>query len=161
MSLRPVNRVKHVFDEQGAIVANVNQNIIPIIAVDNPALASSNQVETASVVNGFYMRIEIVATTSAALPNVYMIVLKNPGGNLGVIAPNTVGTDDDKRYVIHQEMVMMQQQTNSNPRTLFNGVIKIPRGYRRFGPNDAINVRLLAPGVNISYCIQVHYKEFR
>ncbi len=74
---------------------------------------------------------------------------------------NFVGASDDKRFVIHQEMVMLQQVTNSNPRTLFKGVIAIPRGYRRMGPNDLLRLAVLAPGVNINICLQVHYKEFR
>ncbi len=107
------------------------------------------------------MKVEVNATSSAALANVYMAVWKSPGGNIASMSPNQIGADDDKRYVIHQEMVMMQQVTNSNPRTLFNGVIAIPRGYRRFGPNDRLVVALKTPGVTINYCMQVHYKEFR
>ncbi len=160
-SIRPVNRIKHVFDEQGGVALGTNKNIVIINSVDSPALAATNEVFTGSIVNGIYMRVEVYATSSGALSNIYMIVLKNPGGNLAVMAPNAVGVNDNKRYVIHQSMVMVQKVTPSNPRTLFDGVIVLPKGYRRFGPNDALNVRLLAPGVNFDYCIQVHYKEFR
>ncbi len=90
-----------------------------------------------------------------------MIVYKNPGGNIVGPTPNTVGANDNKRFVIHQEMLMYQLQDGSNPRTIFNGVISIPRGYRRFGPNDTLNVRFLAPGVATNICFQCHYKEFR
>ena len=62
-----------------------------------------------------------------------MLVFKNPGGNLTVPANNTVGSNDNKKYVIHQEMVMLEQSISGNPRTLFNGVIRIPRGYQRNG----------------------------
>ncbi len=51
--------------------------------------------------------------------------------------------------------------TGGNPRTIFNGVIAIPRGYRRNGPNDALTVEILAPGVPIEFCTQCHYKEYR
>ncbi len=56
---------------------------------------------------------------------------------------------------------MMQKQDDSNPRTLFNGVIVIPKPYQRNGPNDLLSIHILAPGVNIEYCMQAHYKEFR
>ncbi len=161
LRLRPVNRIKHVVDTQQAIVAGTNQNNTVILASDTPDLATTNEVQTGSTINGIYLKVEVYATTSAALSNVYMIVLKNPGGSLAAIAPNTVGANDNKRFVIHQSMVMLQKVDNSNPRTLFDGVIVIPRGYRRFGPNDALQVRFLAPGVNIDVCFQVHYKEFR
>ncbi len=58
-------------------------------------------------------------------------------------------------------MVMLQGTNAGNPRTIFNGVIVISRGYRRFGPNDELQLDLLSPGVNINFCFQAHYKEFR
>ena len=90
-----------------------------------------------------------------------MIVWKNPGTNLAVPAPNTVGSNDNKRFVIHQEMIMTQKSDSGNPRTLFNGVIAIPRGYRRMGPADKLIATFLSPGVNMDICLQCHYKEFR
>ncbi len=161
LNLRPVNRIKHVYDVQGGMLLGVVQDIVVIIASDTPDLATTNEVETGSTINGIFLVVEVNATTSAALSNAYLAVWKNPGNNLTLPAPNVVGGDDNKRFCIHQEMVMLQQVTNSNPRTLFKGVIAIPRGYRRFGPNDRLEVQLLSPGVNMNFCLQSHYKEFR
>ncbi len=160
-SLRPVNRIKHVVDKQDALVAGTQVDFTLIVAVDAPVLANQAEVQTGSTVNGFFLSVEIVATSSAALSNAYLIIWKNPGGNLSQIPANTVGINDNKRFVIHQEMVMLQKQTGSNPRTLFKGVIAIPRGYRRFAPNDLLRVSLLTPGITADYCLQAHYKEFR
>ncbi len=159
--MRPVNRIKHVVDIQNALVAGTQNNERIVRSVDTPILANRDDVETGSTINGIFLNIEVVATSSAALSNVYLIVFKNPGANLTVPAANQVGLNDNKRYVIHQEMVMLQEQTGSNPRTLFKGVIVIPRGYRRQGPGDFIQLGLLAPGISVNYCIQAHYKEFR
>ncbi len=159
--LRPVNRIKHVFDEQGGIVAGVQNDIVIIEAKDAPVIANTFEVQTGATINGVFFIVEVNATSSAALPNVYMIIFKNPSNHIAGIAANNVGVDPEKKFVIHQEMVMLQGQTNSNPRTLFKGVVAIPRGYRRFGPDDKLNMQLLAPGVNINYCVQAHYKEFR
>jgi len=161
MALRPVHRIKHVYDKQGGVVlGNTDVNNV-IVAVDAPVLANQSEVETGSKVNGVYLHVEVAAVTAGALANVYMIVAKNPGDNLTLPAPNLVGVNDNKRFVIHQAMIMLEQAVNGNPRVLFDGVIVIPRGYRRFGPNDRLEVNLLAPGVNINFCIQAHYKEFR
>ncbi len=129
--------------------------------MDAPVIANTDECETGSTVNGVYLRVEVYATTAAALANVYLTVIKNPGGNLTFVNPNVVGTSDNKKYVIHQEMLMMERSVNGNPRTLFNGVIVIPRGYRRNGPRDLLFIQLFAPGVNIDFCVQCHYKEFR
>ncbi len=160
-SLRPVNRIKHVVDLQGGLVIGASTDVILIDTVDAPTLANTNQVETGSTVNGIFLIVEVNATSSAALGNCYMMVYKNPGSNLTFPNPNVVGGDDNKKYVIHQEMIMFQQQSNSNPRTLFKGVIAIPRLYRRNGPDDTMRVRLFSPGVTVNFCVQCHYKEFR
>ncbi len=160
-AIRPVHRIKHVVDFQGGITLNVQNTQTLISTVDAPTLASSSEVETGAKVNGIYLHVEVYATSSASLSNVYLAVAKNPGNNLTFPNANVIGADDNKRYVIHQEMVMLQKVTPSNPRTLFNGVIVLPRGYRRMGPNDRLLLFLFAPGVNIDFCVQCHYKEFR
>ncbi len=160
-SLRPVNRIKHVFDEQGGITAGAAVTIDICTAVDAPVIANTQEVETGCTINGFFIVAEINATSSAALANAYFIIGKNPGGSIPLPNANAVGSDKDKKYVIHQEMVMLQQVTNSNPRTLFKGVVAVPRGYRRMGPSDRFQIQIRTPGVALNYCIQVHYKEFR
>ncbi len=160
-ALRPVHRIKHVRDVQGGLVLNVQQASDIIKTVDAPVLGNTNEVETGSKVNGIYLKVEAYATTAGALANFYLAVVKNPGNNLAFPNANAVGGNDNKRYVIHQEMVMMEQKVNGNPRTIFNGVIVIPRGYRRFGPADTLQLLVFTPGVNASFCWQSHYKEFR
>lgn len=161
MALRPVHRIKHVVDIQGGTVVATQVSNDLIKTVDAPVLANVTEVETGSKVNGIYLKVECYATSTAALANFYMIILKNPGDSLTGFTANTIGSNDNKRYVIHQEMVMLEKNTTGNPRTVFNGVIVIPRGYRRFGPNDTLEIKLLSPGVTTEFCIQCHYKEFR
>ncbi len=161
MSLRPVNRIKHVVDLQLGLVLNVAQ-VLPLIETkDAPIIANRTEVETGSKVNGIYLNVEAYATTAGALSNIYMAVTKNPGGNILFPNPNAMGSSDNKKYSIHQEMKMLEKKVNGNPRTIFNGVIAIPKLYRRNGPSDELNLILFAPGVNCDVCFQCHYKEFR
>ncbi len=160
-SLRPVNRIKHVFDSQDGAPLGVQLIKTVLNAVDTPDPVTPNEVLVGSTVNGLYIVCEINATSSGALSNAYLMVVKNPGGNLTFPNANVVGADKNKRYVIHQEMVILQQQTNSNPRTLFKGVVVIPRGYRRMANGDFLQIMIFSPGVNLNVCLQVHYKEFR
>ncbi len=129
--------------------------------MDNPALANNTEVAIGSTINGIFISCEVYARTAGALANTYFSLAKNPGGNLTLPLPNVVGISDNKKYVIHQEMIMMERKVNGNPRTLFKGVIVLPRGYRRFGPDDRLTVQILSPGVDTDICIQSHYKEFR
>lgn len=160
-NLRPVNRIKHVVDVQGALTAAATVTQFLVTAVDNPVIANTGDVQTGSTVNAIYLKVEIASTALTALTNFYIYVAKNPGNNLVLPVPNVVGSSDNKKYVIHQEMVMTQNIANGNPRTVFNGVIVIPKGYRRFGPDDRLSLVLHAPANTYNFCIQCHYKEFR
>ncbi len=161
-AIRPVHRIKHVVDKQGATAAGTVNTTNLIQSVDAPTIAGTAQVETGSTVNGIFLSVDIVNTgVTGVLANAYLSVAKNPGGNLTIPNPNLVGADDNKKYVIHQEMVMLQMVDNSNPRTLFKGVIVIPKGYRRFAINDLLILQIFSPGVELNFCLQCHYKEFR
>ncbi len=159
--LRPVNRIKHVVDSQLGLVLDTQVTKVLAKATDDPKLANTTECANGCTINGIYLNVEAYATTAAALANIYLAVVKSPGDNLTFPNANVIGADDNKRFVIHQEMKMLEQSVNGNPRTIFNGVIVIPRGYRRMGPNDNLKLLLFAPGVNCSVCFQCHYKEFR
>jgi len=161
LRLRPVHSIKHVVDRQSALVAGTAENTFLVSAIDAPVLANTAECETGSTVGSIYLNVSVYATTQAALANVYMILFKNPGGSIASLAPNTVGANDNKRFVIHQEMRMLGGSTTEIPVSLFRGVIKIPKGYKRMGINDLLTLRVLAPGVNIDYCVQCIYKELR
>ncbi len=168
MALRPIHRIKHVIDSQFGLVAGTSQTLTVVLSVDAPVLANTNEVETGSKCYGLYIHVEAYATNDSALANLYMAVMKNPGSALTLPEPNVVGGSALKKYFIHQEMVMLQKnqevgaaELGGNPRTVFNGVVKIPKGYARNGPADSIQIRFLTPGVTADVCVQVHYKEFR
>ncbi len=164
MALRPVHRIKHVVDSSGILAAGTQIEVNLITSVDAPVLANTAECETGSKVNGVYLKIlgaSNEATVAGAIPNFYLAIWKDLGGVQTAPNPQTVGDDVNKRQVIHQEMSMIQNQISSNPTVLFDGVIKIPRGYIRNGPGDKLVAVIKCPAINISFCVQCHYKEFR
>ncbi len=165
MALRPINRIKHVVDSSFAMVAGTQIPVNLATATDTPTLANIAGVETGSKINGIYLRVEVGSDEAAdvgAIPQAYMYIIKNVGGNLTLPNANAVGANDNKRFIIHQEMVMLENTgRGGNPRTLFNGVVAIPKGYRRFAPNDELTLAVFSPAVNMVVCVQCHYKEFR
>ncbi len=159
--LRPVHTLKYVVDIQGGLVAGTQAANDLIEAVDAPTVAVVDSVETGSSISSIFLNVQVAGTGTGALANVYMYIMKNPGANLSLPQANTVGASDEKRFIIHQEMIMTEKNTTAIPRTLFKGVIKIPRGYKRFGIKDKLQIALLSPGVTYEFCIQCIYKEFR
>ncbi len=160
--LRPVKSIKHIVDKQGGLVAGTQVAESLVDAVDAPIhTANPQQVETGSTVGSIFLNVQVAATGTAALANVYMAVFKNPGNNVPAPTANDIGNSDKRKFIIHQEMIMTEKNTTAIPRTLFKGVIRIPRGYKRFGADDILQLLLLAPGVNFDYCVQCIYKEYQ
>ncbi len=163
-SFRPINSLKHVVDSSATIAAGVQLDTVIMDAVQTPVLTTPVQTAIGATVGSIYLDVECASNEvfdSGAIPNVYMIVFKNPGNNLTVPSASSVGTSDVKRFVIHQEMLMINNFVGGNPRTLFKGVIKIPRGMARQGNDDALIVAVVSPQINLALCIQAIYKEFR
>ncbi len=165
MALRPINRIKHVVDQSAVLAKATDFEMTIALATDTPALGVTSAVETGAKINGVYLRFETASNDAidlGAIPNFYFLVAKNPGGNVTIPSPFSVGVSDNKRFVIHQEMAMIENKgQGANPRTIFNGVIVIPKGMRRMGPNDQLLVKVQCPQLDTVVCMQAHYKEFR
>ncbi len=117
-----------------------------------------------SKINGVFLNLQVAATGTASIANVYMMIYSNPGNNITIgntPNANAVGTSDFKKQVFHQEMQMTEKNTTAIPRTLFKGVLKLPKKFLRQGQNDTLNIALFAPGVTFDYCLQCIYKEIR
>ena len=167
-SIRPVQSLKHIVDIPTSAVLAV-QSVAPIaIAVNTPTLGTTTDIHNGSTINAVYLRVEVIATTSfSQVPRIYMAVFKNPGNNLTNPNANGAGSSDAKRYIIHQEMIMVDgvPDVSEFPRTLFNGVIRIPPRLKRFGYNDRLVV-LLQNGAGettgiTNACVQSIYKEYQ
>ncbi len=169
-SIRPVQSLKHVVDTASAAVPAGVITTIPLIdGVEDPALANTTEVNNGSTVNSIYLRVETIHNSGdwVTIPRIYMAIFKNPGQNLVNPYPANIGQSNNKKWVIHQEMQMMtgiNADANSFPRTMFQGVIKIPRGYRRVGTSDRLSA-LFALDVaettaTVTACVQCIYKEY-
>ncbi len=167
MALHPVKSYKHIVDTNGTISDVVSVTDL-IISKDNPVLTEVNAVETAATVHGIFLNVQASTQTPfGGVPRVYMIVFKNPGTNLIIPNPAATGSSNNKKFIIHQEMIMLSNSPPTDPaifpRTMFKGVIKIPRNYKRMGMNDRLQLALITPDVTgeADFCVQCIYKEFR
>jgi len=113
------------------------------------------------------MRVEVLAQAGfVTVPRIYMAVQKSPGNSIPIVNPNSVGTNDNRKWIIHQEMVMVAGLVDQQiPRTMFQGVISIPQKMRRFGVDDNLTVSFQhdsgeTTGIT-NVCVQCIYKEFR
>ncbi len=168
MGLRPIVTIKHVIDTNGVVTAAL-QSVTDLVETKDTPSSFTNECETGSRCRAFYLRVEVVGSTGAGgINNIYMYIIKNPGNRLILPTANAIGASDVKKYVIHQEMLMLAPFVSGGtqfPRTLFKGVILVPKGYQRNGTEDRIQVvlqhRLGEATQATDFCIESIYKEIR
>lgn len=170
LRLRPVNSLKHIVETNG-IVSGASASTTDVIntKTDPDTAVGTNQVNVGSTVHAIYLRVEVVGATSAGgVDNIYMGVFKNPGALLSAPPMDNVGATDRRKFMIHQEMIMLTPRNLSTepgfPRTMFKGVIVIPKGYKRNGIEDKLQVILQHRSGEstqaTNFCIECIYKEF-
>ncbi len=165
LAIRPVNSVKHVIDTSGVVVGGATSTTDIINTVDSPD-ALTNQNHVGSAVKFIYLKVEVVGVIAyAGVPRVYMYVFKNESSDISFPAVDAVGASSNKRFIIHQEMTMIADLLQTDfPRTMFKGVIRIPKHYQRNAITDKLQVVIgNAAGESTGsarFCIQSIYKEF-
>ncbi len=142
-----------------------------INTVESPTSSIANNVGNGSTVHAIFLNLQVVLDIpgSGGINNIYMLVYKNPGNNVSNPAPDNVGVTDKRRFVLHQEMSMLGNGNVSpaevNPKTLFKGVVMLPRTFKRNGIDDKLQVvighRTGETTQNTDWCLQCIYKEFR
>ncbi len=164
MARANIQRIKHIVDADGNVDDTPVVTVDLINTVDSPAFTNAVNVETGSRVHAIYLHLEVSHTSGTGRPNIYFIIFKNPGANLTAPAPTAVGISDERKYVIHQGMVMMSGDAgNGLPRVFFDGVIRIPKLYQRNGIKDKLQLVIVTKTASLSadWCLQCIYKEFR
>ncbi len=169
LSLRPVTRIKHVVDTNGGISGAAASTTDVIFAVDDPPSTTPNRCAVTSIVRSIYLRVEVIQKVAAGgVDNIYMYVIKNPADDINLPAVDKVGEVDVRKFVIHQEMLMtgtVLTAASAIPKTLFKGVIKIPKNYQRNGISDKLQVvighRSGEATQQSNFCLQCIYQEFR
>ncbi len=169
MGMRPVVSLKHVIDTNGGITGASPSTTDVINTVEGAAdTGSPNANMVGSRVGSIFLNVQVIQKIVAGgVDNIYMYVYKNPGGDVTGPPVDNVGSSDDRKRVIHQEMVMTGNGTSdvAIPKTLFKGVILIPRGLRRNGDSDRLQVvighRTGEVTQQSNFCLQCIYKEYR
>ncbi len=134
---RPIiTSIKNVFLTAAGTTA---ASLVTIIAkaVTSPSPTVSSDVSHGCLIKAIYLTINGCGLGgTGVLNNMDVYLMKNPGANLTPPLGTSVGTSNEKKFVIRQWRFMIMRNQDGNLPFHWEGWIKIPRRYHRMGTDD-------------------------
>ncbi len=145
--IRPmVHSLKTETNVVNALTASTNNTFVVVIAVDNPATTTSNQIKNGSSVKAFWYEFWYYGLSASNTNDIIdMYVMKNPGNNLTPPNPGTVGTSNEKKFVLKEWKGLAGNKSLGGSPYQWRGWIKIPKRYQRMGTDDRIVIVTRTP----------------
>ncbi len=110
-------------------------------AVDSAGIAASADVERGCTINNVWISLDFCGlAATGVLQSTTVYLFKNPGTNLTPPIPRTEGTSNEKKFVFKTWNQMTMRNQDGNPPYHWEGWIKIPKQYRRFGTADQLQL---------------------
>ncbi len=159
MALRPINSVKNIVDGTFLGVAAGTTTVVDLAVATNDYVGGVTEVPIGAKVNSIYLFFQIIPTAANNVVDAY--VAKGPNTVLLTIPPpGTTGGTPNRKYIIHEEKGTPGHVAAGAPPLTFRGVLKIPKGRRRFGEDDRIKLLLRGGGI-YDACVKCIYKFYQ
>ncbi len=160
---RPViNSIKNVvLFASGTTAANLVVNFAK--AVTNPSPTVTTDVSHGCLIKAAYITINGCGLGgTGVLNNMDVYLFKNPGANLTPPLPTSVGSSNEKKFVIRQWRFMIMRNQDGNLPFHWEGWIKFPKRYHRMGTDDTWSLNFAnTSGVTGHMSMQAIYKWYR
>ncbi len=144
--LRPViNSIKNM--PNGSIPLDTTQQSVDLAkAVNAPSNTVSTDTAHGSVIKAIWLSLDVCGLgASGGLVRSLTYIMKNPGANLTPPGSFSIGTSNEKKFVIRTFSAMLMRNQEGNPPVHWEGWIKIPKRYQRMGTDDTW---VLSSGLN-------------
>jgi len=160
MRLRPVNSYKNVVDTNGSLSGGT-VSITPIAVSVNLAVtvATNNHVPVGGRISAIYYSLYLFSDATS-IQDILMDIFwwKKQADIITSPTPGQTGVSESKRWIFHEEKGLAGNRTTGTPMVV-KGVLKIPKPYQRFGIDDKLEMRILAP-INGLFCSKHIYRVF-
>ncbi len=132
-------------------------------AVTSPDPTVDTDVSHGCLIKAIWLALDFCGLAGSGVLNTGDVYLfKNPGNNLTAPAPISVGTSNEKKFVIKQWRSMIMRNQEGNPPYHWEGWIKIPKRYHRMGTDDVWKiVHACTAGTTGHLSTQAIYKWYR
>ncbi len=159
---RPViNSIKNETNTVQGVVAATNLEIIIAQAKDNPVTSTPTDVQRGCLIKAISIEFWYYGLSSGNTNDIIDIYLiKNPGNNLVNPNPGTVGTSNEKKFVIREWKGLAGTKTTGGyPYEQRPRWFRIPKRYQRMGTDDVWFLVARSPTTG-NLCAKFIYKWY-
>ncbi len=131
-----INSNKNVVDGTTSTGTTRVDNVLEL-TVDNALNTVQVQAERGSKIKSIWLSFDVCGlAATGVLQRTNLYLMKDPGTNLTPPGTFTVGTSNEKKFVIKQWQVMTMRNQDGNVPFHWEGWVKLPRVYQRNGADD-------------------------
>ncbi len=160
LRLVTVNSEKHVLDSSIA-VDTTTKNVIIAKAVTAPSNTVKTDCHRGGQIKAIWLSIDFCGlAATGVLQRTLVYLFKNPGANLTPPAPFSVGSSNEKKFVVKMWSQMTMRNQDGNPPYHWEGWVKIPKRYHRMGTDDTWQLVVGANTATGHFFVNVIYKEY-
>ncbi len=135
-----INSIKNIHDAAFGITGTKNVNNMAK-AVTAPSPTVDSDVSHGCIIKAIWISLDVCGlAASGVLNNADIYIGKNPGNNLTLPDPNSVGTSNEKKFIFKQWHAMIMRNQDGNVPYHWEGWIMIPKRYQRFGTDDTLQM---------------------
>ncbi len=157
-----ITSIKNVRDDSGGLTST-QTNVLIAKAVTSPSPTVTTDVSHGCIIKAIWMSIDVCGLAGSGVLAIFdSYLMKNPGDNLTPPNHSSVGSSNEKKFVIRQWRAMtMRNQDGSNPYH-WEGWIRIPKRYQRMGTDDTWQYVVgMSASTTGHYNVQALYKWYR
>ncbi len=160
MSLNVVNSIKNEVNSVQAVVASTNLVFVIAQAADVHDTAVSTSVRNGSMIKAIWVELWYYGLSAGNTNDIFdAYIIKNPGNNLTNPNPGTVGTSNEKKFVIKEWKGLAGNKSLGGTPYQFRGWLRLPRRYWRMGTDDVWFLVVRSPTTG-QMCTKFIYKWF-
>ncbi len=132
-------------------------------AVNTPLSTVSTDVSNGCIIKAIWISLDVCGlSATGVLAQFHAYLFKNPGNSLTPPLPGSVGTSNEKKFVIKSWSAMTMRNQDGNPPYHWEGWIKIPKRYHRMGTDDTWSLQFAMSAATTGHgSFEAIYKWFR
>ncbi len=132
----PINSIKNQ-PFFGTGITGTPTEILVAKATNTPLSTVSTDVSNGCQINQIWCSLDVCGLGGTGVLNSFVAYLaKNPGDNLALPAPFSLGTSNEKKFAIKTWSAMIMRNQDGNLPYHWEGWVKVPKVYRRMGTDD-------------------------